>query len=636
MFRIGVSQPARRRASPQSATALTPFPAAIGGWISSQNLAAPNPGPQGAAILENVFPTATGGILRRGSDIYATLGDASMPVTALFSYNNGNNKKLFGSTDSTVYDITVISSPINYQLVDDLGNHIVDDLGNNIGQLSTVGLEVIEGMNGGNWIDTMFATTGGSFLVIVNGEDPEHIYNGAIWLPIDGVGIYTLNFDAEVAPFTAGEIVTGGTSGATGEVAHVDSNGTSGTLYLSDVVGTFVDNEALTSAGGSATADGAPTPYYTGVQGVDTEDLNYVWVYKNRLFYVEKDSMNAWYLPVDQIGGMAEVFPLGGVFTLGGKLLFGAAWSLGSSGDGGLSEQCVFVSDEGEVAVYQGSDPSSAADWTKVGTYRIGKPLGRKAHFRAGGDLVIATDIGDNPLSQAIQTDYAALTSVAVSAPIETAWNEAVTSRRSAEWHQEIWPENQMVIVALPTVNEQPPQMFVANARTGAWANYTNWDGTCLEVFNGRLFFGSQDGKVIEANITGLDQGAPYSGVYVPLFVDFGTPASKKVPRIARAVTRGPHPVVSQLSVQEDYIINLPAVPPASPVNGGSEWNVGIWNQSVWGTAQSLNVYQEWTSVGGYFYAGAPGWQVTSGSIIPLDCEIVRLELLHETADIIT
>lgn len=49
------------------------------------------------------------------------------------------------------------------------------------------------------------------------------------------------------------------------------------------------------------------------------EDLNYVWVYKNRLFFVEKDSLNAWYLPVDSIGGAAEKFPLGGVFTRGGS-----------------------------------------------------------------------------------------------------------------------------------------------------------------------------------------------------------------------------------------------------------------------------------------------------------------------------
>ena len=635
MFRTAV-QPIRRRSAPQSSTALMAFPAAVAGWVSNQNIAAPQPGPQGAAVLDNIFPTATGGILRRGSSIYATLGAGVLPVTALFSYNNGNNRKLFAANEETVYDITIITSPINYTLSTEGGDDIVTDTGDYLGQLSTGGLEVIENATGGNWIDTQFATTGGTFLIIVNGADEMFLYDGSLWFPIDEFGIYTLDFDAEVSAFESGETVTGGTSGATGYIAHVDSNGSTGRLYLADAVGIFQDNETLTSASGEATANGVATAYYTGIDGVDTEDLDYVWVYKNRLFFVEKDSMNAWYLPIDQVGGTAEVFPLGGVFTLGGKLLFGASWSLDSSGEGGLSEQCVFISDQGEVAVYQGLSPEDA-NWTKVGTYRIGKPLGRNAWFRAGGDMVIATDIGDIPLSQAIQRDYAALAPAAVSFPIETAWNDAVALRRASEWHQIIWPENQMVLVALPTINQQPAEMFVANARTGAWAKFTNWDGTCLEVFNGRLFFGSTGGKVIEANVTGLDQDQTYTGVYVPLFTDFGTPAARKIARIARSVTRGPQESVNpQLSASEDYIVNLPPPPSASSIQSGSQWGGGIWGQAVWGEQQSLKIHQSWTSVSGYFYAGAPAWQLTSGSLVPLDEEVVRLEVTYETAAEIT
>lgn len=635
MFRTA-AQPARRRAAPQTPATLMSFPAAVAGWLSNQSLAAPQPGPQGAVVLENIFPTATGGVIRRGSAVYATLGAGDIPVTALFSYNNGNNRRLFASTATTVYDITVVTSAFNYILSTDDGDDIVTDDGDYIGQLSTSGLEVIEGQNGGLWVDTQFATTGGTFLVIVNGEDPLQIYDGALWFPIDQYGIYTLSFDAEVTPFEVGETITGGTSGATGFVAHVETDGSAGILYLADALGTFQNNETITSASGEATVDGVAVAYYTGIDGVPTEDLDYVWVYKNRLFFVEKDSMNAWYLPIDQIGGDAEVFPLGGVFTLGGKLAFGAAWSLDSSGSGGLSEQCVFVSDQGEVAVYQGNDPSSAENWNKVGTYRIGRPLGPNAWIRAGGDLVIATDIGFVPLSQAIQRDAAALSPSAVSFPIETAWNEAVSFRRSTPWNAIVWPESQMVVVALPTVNEQPPEMYVANARTGAWAKFTNWNGTCLEVFNGRLFFGSTDGKVVEANITGLDQGQTYTAVYVPLFVDFGNPGARKIPRIARAVTRGPQDIAPQISVAEDYIVNLPSPPSASPVQGGSQWGVGLWGAAVWGQASSPRVQQSWTSVSGYGYALAVTLQITSGSLIPLDTEVIRLELTFETADIIT
>src|SRR3546814_11463455 len=67
--------------------------------------------------------------------------------------------------------------------------------------------------------------------------------------------------------------------------------------------------------------------------------MSYVWVYKSRLWFAQKDSMTAWYMDnADSIGGTAEPFPLGGVFGLGGSLLFGSAWYIDSSSDSGLSE----------------------------------------------------------------------------------------------------------------------------------------------------------------------------------------------------------------------------------------------------------------------------------------------------------
>ncbi|GMB80542.1 hypothetical protein NN6n1_13240 [Shinella zoogloeoides] len=582
------------------------FPAAVAGWISNQNIAEPVQSPQGAAMLENIFPTATGGITRRGTQIYAELGDGESSVTGLFSYVNGNNRRLFGSTATSIYDITL---------------SIIE--------------ESVAGTIGGKWIDTQFATTGGVFLVIVNGEDPQYIYDGARWFPITNSGIYRLAFDAEVSPFLPGDTVTGASSSATAKVIHVTSDGDDGVLYITDISGTFTDNETITSANGHATVDGAATLYYAGIEGVPTDDLCYVWVYKNRLFYVEKESMNAWYLPIDQVGGEAKVFPLGGEFTEGGSLLFGAPWSLDTSGAGGLSEQCAFISDRGQVVVYQGLSPDDEA-WQKVGTYKIGRPMGPKAWFRAGGDLIIATDIGNIPLSQAIQRDYAALSPAAVSYPIETEWNDAVASRNSAQWHQEIWPQRQMVLIALPSVEEQKPEMFVANARTGAWAKFTNWDGTCFEVFDGRLFYGSSEGRVIEAYVGGLDLGQPYTCTYVPLFIDLGTPASKKIASMARAVTRGPYKVRPQLAVMEDYVISLPPPPSASYMPPGSRWDVGIWDDATWSEPTASIIKQQWVPVSGYGNALSIALQLTSGAITPLDEEIIRIDLTYEVADIVT
>lgn len=619
---------------------LKSFAAPNGGWIANRNLAQPEVAGMapGAEVLENFFPTASSAIMRRGSERYATLGEGVADVVSLFSYKNGAQEQLFGATDDTIYDITTIISAVNYLLSDEDGDNLVTENGDTIGQVSTDNLDVLTGQTSGDWSVVQFATSGGVFLRGVNGEDPSFIYDGTRFYPSGAEDVYTLAYDGGTAFFTVGETLTGGTSAATAIIAAIDGDEVSGTLILHTITGgPFVNDEAITdSAGGAAVADGAEALAYSGVTGVDTADLNYVWVYKNRLWFVEKESLSAWYLSVDAITGTATEFPLGGVFTLGGRLLFGASWSLGEGASGGLSAQCIFVSTEGEVAVYQGSDPSDAANWSLVGVYRIGKPLGKQAFIRAGGDLVIATDIGFVPLSQAIQRDYAALSPSAVSFPIEDAWREAVELRSGSDWRCTVWPTKQMVVVALPTVNERPEQWFVANTRTGAWGSFTGWDAKCLEVFRGRLFYGSTDGKVVEANVTGMDEGSPYTASYVPLFNDFRSPGSLKIAKLARAVLRSPYELAESVGMQSDFVVNLPTVPDATPVTTSSTWGDAVWGESVWGDQAVQNVTQDWQSVGGTGYALAPSLQITSGANTPLDAEIVRIDVTYSMGDLLS
>lgn len=619
----------------QRTSAMKMFAAPTSGWIANQNLAISAPKSlQGAEVLENFFPTATGIEVRRGSSLYATLGGGDMPVTAIFDYNNGNNKHLFASTATTIYDITVVSSPMNYRLSTG-SDEIVTDGGDYIGQLSTGGLERVTGLSGGDWITTQIAMTGGIYLVAVNGQDPMHVFDGEQWFPIDDGDIYMLLYDTETAPFVENETLTGGTSGATASIVHVEDSGTTGVLYITDVVGTFQNNEIISSASGSATADGTPQPYYVGITGVDTRDLSYVWTYKNRLWFIKKESMNAWYLPIDNIGGVATSFPMGGEFSEGGKLLIGTSWSLDTSGDGGLSEQCVFISDEGQVVAYQGLSPATAATWSRVGGYKIGKPLGPLAWIRAGGDFIVATDIGHVPLSQAVNRDIAALSPVAVSYPIETSWNQAVDERRSLPWHCVVWPERQMAIVAPQSTVDLPPVCFVANARTGAWSNFTNWNIRCLCVYDGRLFFGSDNGRVVEAYVTGMDEEVPFTATVLPLFNDLGSPASLKSPKIARAVTRGSNDINIQLSIMRDYIVSMPSPPDAASLATDAVWGGAVWGQSQWSGTLDKKIQQAFTSVSGLGYSLSIGAQITSGSIIPLDTELIRLEMTYESTDII-
>lgn len=601
--------PSRKK---QRTSQIHTFPAPTAGWIANRNISTPGEGGQGAVILDNIFPTAQSAILRRGRVLYTTLED---DTRQLFSYSNGLNQKLFASTDEAIHDITISSS-------------------SNI---------VLDGISEGLWHVAQTATTGGVFLVGVNGEDTGFVYDGDQFLPMTAQPVFSIDYSGLVSPFQVGQEVTGGTSSETGIIRKIIvTTGTTGTLWVESALGNFAPGETITTDTGQAVIAGVPSdvPLYSGITfknspALTSSDMSYIWIYKSRIFFVEKNSLNAWYLPVDQIGGEATRYPFGGIFGLGGSLLYGYTWSLDSGQAGGLSEQCIFMSTEGEVAVFQGNDPSSAANWSKVGVYRIGAPLGEESFIRSGGDILVGTSIGLIPLSQAIQREIASLAPASVSWPIEEEWTKAVQQRGLRGWKVEMWPETQMVFVS-PPASASDFTLFVANARTGAWCRFTNWNVRTMHVFGGNLYFGTTEGRIYLANLSGLDDEEPFTGVYLPLFDDLGAPASIKVGKLGRAVVRSRTGVNAQIELQADYDMNLPTPPSAIAVIGDNVWGSAVWGEGVWTVDDPSTIDQDWQSIGNMGYALALGVQITSGSISPLDAEIIRLDMSYTMGEAIT
>lgn len=628
----------QRRSQPKK------FGAPTAGWISNRSLAYPGSiEGQGAALLDNFFPKASSVTLRRGKQLYATLGDGALDVSALFTYVNGQTQRMFASTVSAIYDVSAVVFPENSEIVTEDGDLIVTEGGDAFGWSSTEGflVETLGTTTDGNWITVQFATSGGVYLVGVNGLDRGFIYDGETFYPLVNGGIIGLPYDALTTDFVAGETVTGGTSAATGTIERVMvSSATTGTLWLTGVTGSFVDNEAITSASGAATSAAVSSILAPGIEfpgSLTTADMSYVWVYKNRLWFAEKDTMNAYYLDeVDSFGGSASIFPLAGVFGKGGSLLFGAVWSIDGNNGADLSEQNIFVSSEGEVAVYQGINPAEAATWNKVGLYQIGRPLGNRAHFRGGGDIAIATSVGLVPLSKAVSLDITSLAVATVSYKIADAWSEALTLRGMEGWQCQIWPELKQAIVSPPNIiGANQPVLFISNTETGAWTRYTGWQALCMCVFRGQLFFGSPNGQIFIANASGKDHGDTYTGVVMPLFEDMGSPGALKIGQVGRAVVRANTIIQGDISMAVDFDITVPSAPDASVLNSGNLWDLGIWGQSAWSTGIPTVINQEWQSLGGAGYACSVAYQVTSGSVAPLDVDVIQLEMLMQTTELV-
>lgn len=375
--------------------------------------------------------------------------------------------------------------------------------------------------------------------------------------------------------------------------------------------------------------DGAIWTTSPAITGISASALSHVWVFKNRLFFVQKNTMNAWCLAVNAIGGAATQIALSGVFKKGGSLLFGDTWSV-DAGDG-LDDICVFVSTHGEVAAFSGIDPADPALWQQVGRYDIGRPLGTNAHFRAGGDLVIATVDGMVPLSAAMNKDPAALTLAAVSRAVEQEWKREATAREtSMNWSALKWVARSMGIIGLPTVGASEKCAFVVNLLTGAWAKYSGWDISCLAEMGGRAFFGTPKGAVMIAEASGTDDGLPYQCTFVGLYDHLSSPVAMKTAKMARTSWLYRQPFISKVSISTDYIAKLPAYPPAAQHPILDVWDVGRWDTALWdaGTAQQL--VTRWVSVAGQGFALAPNIQITCSHAGPPEAELVSVDVLYE------
>lgn len=576
------------------------FPAPTKGWVQSGNIT--TAGRDQAEVLDNFFPTAQGARLRGGASEYADIGAA---VVRMMVYSSTTDD-LFATTATGIYDADRINS----------GGAAFAD---------------VYGLQSGDWTAVQVSTAGGDYLVMANGSDPVHYYNGSTFFPINGATVNTVSYDALTLAFSVGEAVTGGTSGATATIVSiVQTSATAGALRLGSITGgPFQDNEALTSAGGAATANGASSVGSSiTLTGVSSSNLSQVFLHKSRIWGVEKNSLSVWYLPAASVGGAASELDLGAIFKKGGFISFGASWSLDSGA--GLDDVCVIVTTNGEIAVYEGDDPSDANNWRLTGVYEISRPLNKHSYFKAGGDLAVLTEDGIIPVSEALRKDRAALQAVAISYPIEDAWKSAVANRTNDfPITPTLWQSQALLLIGVPGTGGLA---YVANARTGAWCRYTGWDVRCGAVSSDRLYFGTNAGKVMLGQSGGNDDGVAYIGRYVPKFTEGGTSRVKMANHAGVTVKATERPDFRMACFSNYGIGTYPIASPLS-TETGDVWGTGVWGTFVWGTGAAEFPFTEWKTVRASGYSLAPVVVVSSNqSTIPA-FEILATRLRFEIAN---
>ena len=372
----------------------------------------------------------------------------------------------------------------------------------------------------------------------------------------------------------------------------------------------------------------------TGPGGIPRANLVYVWKYRNRLFYIEQGSMNAWYGGLNAIGGELNLIPLSGAATKGGKLLFGATWSI-DAGDG-IDDKCCFVTDLGECLIFTGSNPGDPANWRQEGRYQIPPPLGMNAHINLGGDLLVATVEGIIPISKAITKAGTELQLAAITQNINRTWRDQVLEKREFHWSMEKWDEFGGLFVAAPGSKPSQKYSYAANSISLAWCRIVGWDVWCWIRMRGDMFFGTSDGIIMQADRTGFDDDRPYVATVVGAWGVFQQQLQTTVWHQARAsfLSSNAQPFQPQLSACVDYVIKIPTPPLIGPDPGVADvWDQGLWDQAKWdqpAPAAPPIRNTRWVSIGRTGYTHAPIVQVHIGQIGKPNVELVSIDAAFE------
>jgi hypothetical protein len=559
------------------------LPSCIGGWNARDSLAEMNP--LDAVQMVNFFPTPTDVTLRKGFTKIST--GITGAVLSLMNYSSPTTTKLFAATATTIWDTSTSTATAS-----------------------------LTGNTDGKWVHSMLTTAGGSFMPAVNGVDPMIVYDGTLWqrsattntaqtissITRGGTG----NLTATMTTAVAHGLVTGNTITVAGAVPAQFN----GTYRVTVTGGTTLTYTMATAPSGDASTVGTYTVKYF-ITGLNSNTFAYVNLFKERLYFVEKNSLSFWYLPVDSINGAVTAFPLGGIFKKGGYLQAMGTWTIDAGY--GVDDLAVFVTSNGEVAVYKGSDPSNPADWALVGIWAIGQTFARKCVFKYGGDILLLTEDGLVPLSAGLQSTRLD-PRVNITDKIFYAISQAADLyAQNYGWQMNYFAKVNMLIVNIPVTGGS--EQYVMHNITKSWSKFTNLNANCWELSGDDMYFGA-NGFVGKFYDTYADAGTNIRGFVQQAYSYFESRGQLKRFTLVRPILQtdnGLPSVLCGLSVDFETVDLTSQISFNPSILQTGEWDLDTWDNANWGGG--LVTTKIWQGVTGLGYAGSVSLNVVSQGI---------------------
>lgn len=476
------------------------------------------------------------------------------------------------------------------------------------GRDSYIDMPVTDAFQLDNWFpsSTSVDTRGGSL-----------DYVTGIGTPVESLEVYTGAAGSKMLAFAGGSIYNVSVGGAVG--AALASGKTSNkvtTCMFSNAGSQFL----LIYSGADAplSYDGTTLTALTitGLTG-SQNTLYCAMAFKGRILLGQAGQLGFYYLAVGAIQGAASFFDLQQQSLKGGSLAAITSFSQDGA-QSGPQDYAVFATTEGEYILYAGTDPSNAATWEIVGRYFGPPPIGKKGWFKFRSDVYFITEEGILSLTQIRQMGEDNENEEYISAKLGRNYTDAVTYKATHGWSGVMYPRGTslMVNVPLTSVTAGPYAQFVMNTNTNKWCRYLAWDGLSWVLFNDRLYFGTNDGRVVLADEGFTDNGMQVQAVCRQAWNDFDADGSgvlgdadKQFHFATFAIQADGAPSIA-CALNVNFEDDQPQYATATGAISGATWDVATWDLDDWAGAA---VTQNFTiSVGKLGYIGSVWMQAAS------------------------
>jgi hypothetical protein len=354
------------------------------------------------------------------------------------------------------------------------------------------------------------------------------------------------------------------------------------------------------------------------IAGIDPALFSFVTVFKDRVWFIEKDTTRAWYLPFGQYAGAATPFDFGSMLPNGGSLQALINWTYDGSSGVGVNNQLIIIANQGDVLVYGGDDPDVAGQFQVIGRWFIGRiPTGNRFFSNYQQDVSILSERGMCFMSELMRGD-GLWQNPQIASNINSALAVEIAGSLDVRWWEICFlPHEQLLMINRAEINIENLQ-WVYEVNNKAFAILRGYPMLTVISFNGKTFSGDLAGNIWLCFEGGTDgqvdavPGADLQGVVVTAFQPLGEAIRVKRFLMVRPSFISDSAPGVQAGINSEWNLEIGGPVPAYLGAGSGAWDVGLWDYAVWsGSGQN---FEAWTGAAGTGRYGALAMKVRASA----------------------